>query len=91
MIRMSFAIVVYLLALLVNNWINRREFSRSPEKGNRYALLPIRYKFLCWFAVLPLFASVVFHPAFFIPAVLAFAFTEGLCVRWYRRAGLFTP
>lgn len=69
-------------------FLNQREFKRSPEKGQRYAALPLRYKLACRLIVLPLFAGTALQPVLFLGAVLAFALLEVACVRWYRKAGL---
>ena len=80
--------LVYALSLLAVAGMNIYEFKRAPEKGKRYRLLPVRYKFACWFIVVPLFAGIVFEGALFIPAILAFMLLEAACVRWYRKSGL---
>ena len=79
---------VYAIALLVLAVLNKREFKRCPEKGLRYKALPVRYKAACWFFVVPLFAGTILQGPLFIPALVSFAFLEGACVRWYRKAGL---
>jgi hypothetical protein len=93
-------LVIYGLCILVSAFVNRRDFARSPEKAARYRALPLRYKCMCWFGVLPLFAGtlvlLVTGPgwwkalggAFYAAALIAFAFLEGACVRWYRRKGM---
>jgi hypothetical protein len=86
----SFALV-YAAIFLAVALLNRREFRRSPEKGQRYKALPVVYKLACWCLVIPLFAAgVVFHPAFLLISFVSFATLEGACVRWYRKAG-FLP
>jgi uncharacterized membrane protein YidH (DUF202 family) len=82
-------LIVYAIVLAVVAFMNYREFKRCPEKKGRYKVLPISYKFACWLFVVPLFAAMVFHPAFAIAAVIAFALLEAACVRWYRKAGLY--
>lgn len=78
--------------ILVLLWImNRREFRRCPEKGERYRKLPLPYKMMCWCGVVPLFvASIFVDYAFFLLALVAFAAVEILCVRWYVKKGLWS-
>lgn len=81
--------IVYVLSLLWLFLMNRREFKRCPEKGERYRALPIVYKLACWLIVMPLFSGIILEGIFsLIPAAIAFMVLEGLCVRWYRKAGL---
>ena len=80
--------IVYGLALITLFFLNKREFKRNPEKGARYEELPLRYKLACWVVVVPLFTGTALQPALFLGAILAFAFLEAACVRWYRKAGL---
>jgi hypothetical protein len=83
-------LLVYAAALAVVAFINYGEFKRCPEKRARYKVLPIGYKFACWFLVVPLIAAaIVVHTAFFIPALIGFMLVEWACVRWYRKAGLY--
>jgi len=82
---------VYAIALFAYFATSRREFKRSPEKGQRYAALPIGYKLACWFGVVPLFAAAAIHPALFLGAVVAFMMVESACVRWYRKSGWLPP
>lgn len=86
--QLGFFLLVYALSLLGLRLMNRREFKRSPEKGARYRALPLGYKLACWFIVLPLFAAILLHAAWTIPALVAYMLLEGACVRWYRKAGL---
>lgn len=79
--------VAYLVALVANFLITRLQFKRSPEKGKRYRALPIGYKLVCWFGVIPLFAGAAVNPALFMAAVALFMALEAACVRWYRKAG----
>jgi hypothetical protein len=80
--------LVYVAALATAAFINKREFARCPEKGERYRALPLGYKLACWFVVIPLIAAAVLHGAFFLLAILSFALLEGACIRWYRKKGL---
>lgn len=80
--------IVYVLSLLGLFLMNRREFKRCPEKGERYQALPIVYKLACWLVVMPLFSGIIFEGFYLIPAAITFMVLEGLCVRWYRKAGL---
>jgi hypothetical protein len=80
----------YVLALVVLAVINKREFARCPERGERYEALPLLYKFTCWFAITPLFiASVFVSGAFFFIAIAIYIGLEIACVRWYRRNGFW--
>jgi len=68
--------------------MNKREFLRSPEKGKRYAALPLLYKLGCWCGVIPLVVAMFFvHQAFFLAVVVSYAALQGACVRWYRKNG----
>lgn len=91
--------VGYLIGLLVVALLNAREFSRSPEKLRRYEKLPVYYRWLCWFAVVPLFTAaplyLVGQGRAFVAVVvgvvlapLALLVVEALVVRWYRKVGL---
>jgi hypothetical protein len=94
------AIGAYAFVVATYVFLNRREFARSPEKRARYRALPLRYKLMCWFGVMPLVAGMLVPPftceggwkalsgAFFPVAIVAFAFVEEACVRWYRKQGL---
>ena len=77
------------VALLAVAWlITRSEFKRSPEKRERYRLLPIGYKLACWFGVIPLWVAAAFvHQAFSLAALASYALVEHACVRWYVNAG----
>lgn len=80
----------YVALLAVVLLLNRHEFARSPEKAERYRLLPIGYKLACWFGVIPLLVAALFvHGAFMLAALLSWALLEHACVRWYVKAGLF--
>jgi hypothetical protein len=80
--------VTYGAALFALFLINVREFKRSPEKGKRYAALPLGYKLVCWLFVVPLFAGTIIEGFLFIPALVSFTLLEAACVRWYRKSGL---
>jgi len=83
------AFVLVYAVVLFGNWLmNRREFTRCPEKGARYRALPFVYKLACWFIVQPLVAAILLDAAWAIPAVAAYMLLEGACVLWYRKAGL---
>ena len=83
------AVVTYAGAMALLAALNKREFRRCPEKGERYRALPVAYKLACWLGVVPLFVATVFvHGAFFFGAIASFAVLEILCVRWYQRHGL---
>ena len=87
---LPFAIPVYLVAVLFVHLLNKREFARSPEKGERYKALPFLYKFSCWGIVLPtLVAAIFFHQALFILGVVLYMLLELACVRWYQKKGLW--
>jgi len=79
----------YVLAAVVAAVMNIREFKRSPEKGARYRALPIHYKAMCWLGVLPLFAGSLIAWWLFVPAIASLFLAEVLCIRWYKRAGLW--
>ncbi|MGN6227736.1 MAG: hypothetical protein ACTHNM_09890 [Dyella sp.] len=84
--------VTYAAMLGVNAWINRREFGRCPEKGERYKALPLPYKLACWCGVIPLFVGSIFTSApLFLAAFLSFALLQGACVRWYEKNGHLPP
>jgi hypothetical protein len=78
----------YVVCALALALINRSDFKRSPEKGERYRALPIGYKLLCWFVVLPMFAGTMIIGPLFIPALLGYMLLEAACMRWYRKTGL---
>ncbi|MEC4718004.1 hypothetical protein RY831_02470 [Noviherbaspirillum sp. CPCC 100848] len=80
--------IVYFLSLIGVFLLNRREFKRAPEKGARYAALPLQYKLACWFVVVPLFAGTVLRPPLFFIAIVVFTILDAFCVRWYRKVGL---
>lgn len=83
------AIATYAAVLAMLAVLNRKEFLRCPEKGERYRVLPLPYKFACWFGVVPLFVAAAFvHGALFFAAIAAYAAVEILCVRWYEKHGL---
>jgi hypothetical protein len=92
----------YIAALVVVRLINHREFELHPDKGQRYAALPIYYKAGCWFVVIPLWLAFVLVPihnqgwlvfaaaaACFFGGLFAMLGLEILCVRWYRKHGHF--
>jgi hypothetical protein len=80
--------LTYAESLVAVMLMNKHEFKRCPEKGERYKALPIGYKLGCWFLVVPLFAGTIVQEALFIPAVITFMALEAACVRWYRKTGL---
>jgi len=82
-------LITYVAVLSAYGVMNRVEFKRCPEKGERYKALPIGYKIICWFFIIPLFAATVIEGAFFIPALVSFVVIQEACVRWYRKAGFF--
>jgi len=86
--KLLLAVGLYIASLSALWLMNRREFSRCPEKGERYRKLPIGYKLACWFGVVPLVAASIFVPGVILLAFIAFAVLEGACVRWYRKHGL---
>ena len=80
----------YSLVLSISAFINKREFARCPEKGQRYEALPLRYKLMCWLVVTPLFVSSVFvSGAFFFIAIASYIGLEIACVNWYRKNGFW--
>lgn len=81
--------LLYAAALVAVRVLHLREFKRAPGKGQRYRALPLRYKLMCWFVVLPLFAGGVLHVASWALALVAWFVLEVACIRWYRKAGLF--
>ena len=81
-------VIAYVAGLSAYIVMNRVEFKRCPEKGQRYKALPIGYKIICWFFVIPLFSGSIFEGGFFILGCVSFLLLEGACVRWYRKAGL---
>ena len=95
----SVTVLAYGAALIFVAVMNRREFSRNPEKGVRYELLPLRFKLLCWLFIIPLFVASLVGPAFVencsvwigailgLSALVGFALLERACVRWYRENG----
>lgn len=82
-------LATYLLAALAVAGIKRREFKRSPDEGARYRALPLHYKALCWLLVLPLFAGSLLNGWLLLPALVSLYLAEVLCLRWYRKAGLW--
>lgn len=82
--------VVYATSLVVLFLVNRREFHRCPEKRERYQALPLGYKLACWFVVVPVFAGTLLRPELFLGGIVSYSLLEGLCVRWYRKAGLLS-
>jgi len=81
-------VLVYAILLFVLWFMNRREFKRCPEKGERYRALPLVYKLACWLVVLPMCSGILVDAAWAIPAIAAYMLVESACVRWYRKAGL---
>lgn len=79
----------WLLSALAVAGLHRREFKRSPDKAARYRALPFRYKALCWLLVLPLFAGSLLNGWLLLPALGSLYLAEVLCLRWYRKAGLW--
>ena len=85
---LPFAIPLYVVILLGVYWMNKREFARSPEKGVRYKALPLIYKCVCWFGIIPLMvASILIHLAFSFLGLILYAALEIACVTWYRKNG----
>jgi len=82
---------VYAAVMLLDAWMNRREFRRHPDKAARYRALPLVYKLACRLGVMPLLAAGVFHVAWPIAGLVFFFVLESACVRWYRKAGLSWP
>ena len=92
-------VIAYGAALGFVAFMHRRDFARNPDKGARYALLPLRFKLLCRLVVIPLFVAALVGPAFVqkysgwvsgllgLAALVGFALLEGACVRWYRKNG----
>ena len=89
----------YLVGLTISTWLNARELSRSPEKRQRYQALPMRYRSLCWFVVVPLFTAMPLYLAghgrlllagaiALVLAPLSLLLVERQVVRWYRKSGL---
>lgn len=88
---MSFLIplLIYAATIALLAMLNKREFRRCPEKGRRYAALPLPYKLMCWAGVVPLFVSAAFvHWALSFVALAFFAVLENMCVGWYKKNGL---
>ncbi len=99
----ALAIVVYAVSLLGHAILNKVEFARTPEKRTRYRALPIKYKLMCWFVVLPIFTASIVVPIvaegwwlkalgyaiFFLGGLGAFLFLDGACRRWYREQGMW--
>ena len=94
------ALIVYGVAAIAHRLMQRQDFRRSPEKAQRYAVLPVRYKLACWVLVMPAivalplvlwlvfespYLSVVAHVA----GLIGFAALEIACVSVYRRHGLW--
>lgn len=82
---------VYAAVMLLHAWMSRREFRRHVEKAARYRALPLAYKLACRCVVMPLIAGVVFHAAWLVAGLVVFFVLESACVRWYRKAGLYSP
>ncbi|WP_153066280.1 hypothetical protein [Xanthomonas arboricola] len=82
-------VLTYFAILGLNAVLNKADFRRSPEKGERYKVLPLPYKWCCWFGVIPLCVGTIFwHGALFLPVLIVGAVLEGACIRWYQKAGL---
>ncbi|MEP1743725.1 MAG: hypothetical protein ABJL34_18845 [Kangiellaceae bacterium] len=85
--------------LLILKWaFDKKEFRRCPEKGERYKILPLHFKFGCWFIVVPLLALGTVGPFVFedepyalsfLLSIVAFAFLEVRVVEWYRKNGYY--
>lgn len=82
-------LVGYALAAAIAAVLKHAEFKRAPDKRARYQALPMRYKALCWLVVLPLFAGTLIAWWLLLPAMACLLLVEGLCIRWYRSAGLW--
>lgn len=94
------ALIAYVLSVCGLTILNKREFARSPEKGERYKKLPLPYKLGCWFGVLPLLSGVPLLPSFILGSfhdaraafpfggLVAFFLLESACIRWYKKHGL---
>jgi len=89
------AIAAYGIGAGFKFYIDKREFARAPEKAARYKALPLYYKVLCWFVVLPILSAGTLSPAeqglrqaSFVAGILGFIALEMACVRWYRKHGL---
>jgi hypothetical protein len=75
--------------------------SRDPDKAARWQVLPLRFKFACWFGVTPLFAIGIVllgilkgYAALAGLGIIAVAWIcmvvlEGRVVSWYRANGHF--
>jgi hypothetical protein len=97
MLRAILALMFYLLIVAFVRWMNKREFTRSPEKGARYAALPKRYKLACYLGVIPLIvvpgfltdsgAGWLFGVGWLL-GMVAFAVLESACFNWYKKNGL---
>ncbi|MCS3808154.1 hypothetical protein [Xanthomonas sp. 4461] len=82
-------LLAYLALLGLDAAINEMDFRRSPDKGERYRLLPLPYKLCCWFGVIPLCVGMLFwHGALGVVVCIALAALQSACVRWYQKAGL---
>lgn len=86
---MAFA---YVATLACYAMTNISEFRRCPEKGLRYAALPIAYKLGCWCGAIPLLVAGVFVTPFLsLVGFVGWAVLQGLCIRWYEANGHLTP
>jgi hypothetical protein len=94
------ALIGYGVAAAAHALMQKRAFARDPAKAQRYAVLPLHYKFACWCLVLPLIVAVPLalwlvcdSPYFAVLAhglgLAAFAGLEIACVSVYRRHGLW--
>lgn len=81
------------------NKLLEREMIRDSRKAERRKALPLRYKALCWFGVVPLFVSgpvvllalpgigpYVFFGTWAM-GIVAYASLEIACVTWYKANG----
>lgn len=95
-------LVVSLVIAVV--WLIRRWGpypSKDPAKIARWKALPLRFKFVCWFGVCPLFALSIVLPFWlhglaalvswvllFATALVCMSILEGRVVAWYKANGL---
>lgn len=78
----------YAVAFIAYKFFESRDFKRNPNKKARYDLLPMRYKWLCSFFVIPMFSASVIYGLLFVPAIVSYALLEAAVVKWYRKAKL---
>jgi hypothetical protein len=85
------SLAIYPLVLVGAALLHYREAKESPEKGRRYALLPIRIKAICWVLVCGGIAAMPLAPWTWFISLICLVWAEAAATRWYVKNGHLSP